>query len=120
MYVWIIQLESRDSVVGIVTSYGTEDRGVGVQVPVVSRIFFSPHRPDRPWGSTQPPIQWVPGALSPGVKRPGREADQSLKARVEVKEMWIYASSPTYAFCCFILRTRVNFAIVLWAVKFAR
>jgi hypothetical protein len=23
---------------------------------------------------TQPPIQWVPGALSPGVKQPGREA----------------------------------------------
>jgi hypothetical protein len=26
-------------------------------------------------GRTQPPTQWVPGALSPGVKRPGREAD---------------------------------------------
>jgi len=25
----------------------------------------------------QPPIQWVPGAPSPGVKRPGREADHS-------------------------------------------
>jgi len=28
-------------------------------------------------GSTQPPIQWVPGSLSVGVKRPGRESDQS-------------------------------------------
>jgi hypothetical protein len=28
-------------------------------------------------GPTQPPIQWVPGALSLGVKRPGREADHS-------------------------------------------
>jgi hypothetical protein len=26
-------------------------------------------------GFTQPPIQWVRGALSPGVKWPGREAD---------------------------------------------
>jgi hypothetical protein len=26
-------------------------------------------------GPTQPPIQWVPGVLSVGVKRPGREAD---------------------------------------------
>jgi hypothetical protein len=26
-------------------------------------------------GPTQPPIQWVLGALSLGVKRPGREAD---------------------------------------------
>jgi hypothetical protein len=28
-------------------------------------------------GPTQPPIQWVLGALSLGVKRPGREADHS-------------------------------------------
>jgi hypothetical protein len=26
-------------------------------------------------GPTQPPIQWVPVAISPGVKRPGRETD---------------------------------------------
>jgi hypothetical protein len=26
-------------------------------------------------GPTQPPIQWVPGTLSQGVKRPGREGD---------------------------------------------
>jgi hypothetical protein len=29
-------------------------------------------------GSTQPPIQWVPGALSLGVERPEREADTHL------------------------------------------
>jgi hypothetical protein len=28
-------------------------------------------------GPTQPPILWVPGALSPGIKRPGLEADHS-------------------------------------------
>jgi hypothetical protein len=29
-------------------------------------------------GPTQPPVQWVPGVLSPGVKaRPGRDADDS-------------------------------------------
>jgi hypothetical protein len=28
-------------------------------------------------GPTQPPIQWVPGALSPGVKQPGPEDDHS-------------------------------------------
>jgi hypothetical protein len=28
-------------------------------------------------GPTQPPIQWVPGALSLGVKQPGHEADHS-------------------------------------------
>jgi hypothetical protein len=35
---------------------------------------------------TQPPIQWVPGALSPRAKRPGREADHSLPSSAEVKE----------------------------------
>jgi hypothetical protein len=37
----------RDSSVGIETSYGPDDRGVGVQDPVVSRIFSSPNGPDR-------------------------------------------------------------------------
>jgi hypothetical protein len=41
---------SRDSVVGIATGYGLDDRGVGVRVLVGSRIFSSPSRPDRLWG----------------------------------------------------------------------
>jgi hypothetical protein len=41
---------SRDSVVGIETSYGLDDRGVRVRVPVGSRIFFSRRRSDRLWG----------------------------------------------------------------------
>jgi hypothetical protein len=41
---------SRDSVVGIATSYGLDDQEVGVRVPVGSRIFSSPRRPDRLWG----------------------------------------------------------------------
>jgi hypothetical protein len=40
---------SRDSVVGIATGYGLDDRGLGVRVPVWSRIFSSPRRPDRLW-----------------------------------------------------------------------
>jgi hypothetical protein len=35
---------------------------------------------------TQPPIQWVPGALSRGVKRPGREADHSSPSSAKVEE----------------------------------
>jgi hypothetical protein len=35
-------------------------------------------------GLTQPPIQWVPGALSLGVKRPVREADHSPPSSTEV------------------------------------
>jgi hypothetical protein len=47
---------------------------------------------------TQPPIEWVPGALSPRVKRPGHEADHSLPASTQVKKIWIYTSTPPYAF----------------------
>jgi hypothetical protein len=44
---------------------------------------------------TQPPIQWVPGALSLGVKRPGHEADHSPPSSADVKE-WVelYLHSP--------------------------
>jgi hypothetical protein len=45
-------------------------------------------------GPTQPPIQWVPGALSLGVKRPGREADHSPPSSAEVKNAWSYTSTP--------------------------
>jgi hypothetical protein len=44
-------------------------------------------------GPTQPPIQWVPGALSLGVKRPGRKADHSPPS-AEVKNAWSYTSTP--------------------------
>jgi hypothetical protein len=45
--------------------------------------------------TTQPPIQWVPGALSLGVKRPGREADHSPSSSAEVKEcVELYLHSP--------------------------
>jgi hypothetical protein len=42
-------LRSRDSVVGIATGYGLDDRRVGFRVPVGSRIFSSQCRLDRLW-----------------------------------------------------------------------
>jgi hypothetical protein len=38
-------------------------------------------------GVHQPSIQWVPGALSSGIKRQGREADHSPPTSAEVKKM---------------------------------
>jgi len=43
------------SSVGIATDYGMDDPGSN---PGGDEIFA---RPDRPWGPTQPPVQWVPG-----------------------------------------------------------
>jgi hypothetical protein len=50
-------------------------------------------------GPTQPPIQWVLGALSPGIKRPGREADHSPPSSAEVKEcveLYLHPSTPSW------------------------
>jgi hypothetical protein len=75
---------NRDSVVGIATGYVLDDRGVRVRVPVGSRILFFSSSRQALW-PTQPPIQWVAGGLSSGVKRPGREAHQSRPTSAEVK-----------------------------------
>jgi hypothetical protein len=45
-----------------------------------------------------PLIQYVPGALSVGIKRPGREADHSPPSSADVKNAWSYTSTPQYAF----------------------
>jgi hypothetical protein len=60
--------------------YFTSRRGLG--------IFLFTTGSRTALGPTQPPIQWLPGALSLGVKRPGREADYSPPSSVEVKE-WV-------------------------------
>jgi hypothetical protein len=49
-------------------------------------------------GPTHLPIQWVPGAVSAGVKQLGREDDSSHPTSAEVKNMWIYTSTPLYVF----------------------
>jgi hypothetical protein len=49
-------------------------------------------------GPTQPPIQWVPGALSLGVKQSGREGDHSPPSSAEVKNAWSYTSTPPIRF----------------------
>jgi hypothetical protein len=93
-HILLLQDRSRDSAVGIETDYGMDDRGV--RDPVGSRIFLMLSRPAL--GPTQPHIQWVPEAFSSGVKRHGREADHSPPTSAEVKKMWIYTSTPPYAF----------------------
>jgi hypothetical protein len=57
-------------------------------------------------GPTQPPIQWVPEALSLRVKRPGRKADHSPPSSAEVKEWvdeWSYIFTPQHIFMAWCL-----------------
>jgi hypothetical protein len=68
-----------------VSDYGLDDRAIGVRSPAGAKDFSlsSVSRPAR--RPTQPPVQWVPGVLSPGVKaRPGRDADHSPPSSAEV------------------------------------
>jgi hypothetical protein len=44
-------------------------------------------------GPTQPPIQWVPVSLFPGVKWQGREADHSPPNNAEVRNVDLYIHS---------------------------
>jgi hypothetical protein len=75
-----------------------DDRGVGVRIPVEPRFvyYFKSSRPAL--GPIQPPIQWILGSLSLRVKRPGHETDHSTSTSAEVKKMWVYTSTPPYAF----------------------
>jgi hypothetical protein len=41
---------------------------------------------------------WILGALSLGVKRPEREADNSPPSSAEVKNAWSYTSTPQNVF----------------------
>jgi hypothetical protein len=49
-------------------------------------------------GSTQFPIQWIPWAISLGLKWKGLETDYSPPTNAEVKEMRLYTFTPPYAF----------------------
>jgi hypothetical protein len=67
---------SQESSVGITTGCGVDSQSSYFLFSIVSGPALEP---------TEPPIQWVPGALSLEVKRQGREADHSPPTSVEVK-----------------------------------
>jgi hypothetical protein len=47
-------------------------------------------------GPTQPPIQWVPGVLSPGVRRPGRETNHFHL----VPRLKLHGTIPSHLYTC--------------------
>jgi hypothetical protein len=49
-------------------------------------------------GPIQPPIKWVLGAFSPGIKQLVCEADNSPPSCAEVKNAWSYTSTPPINF----------------------
>jgi hypothetical protein len=49
-------------------------------------------------GPTQPPLQWVPGALSLGINGRGVKLTTHLHLVPRSKNAWSYTSTPQYAF----------------------
>jgi hypothetical protein len=49
-------------------------------------------------GPNQPPIKWLPGALSPAVKRPSSECHHSSLCTAELKKAWSNTATPYYFF----------------------
>jgi hypothetical protein len=91
-----------DSSVGIATAlFGLGGRGLGVRVPV-GEEFSLLHVVQT--GSGGHPASYPVatggggGGISPGVKRPGREADHSPPTSAEVKKTLIYTFTPPYVF----------------------
>jgi hypothetical protein len=89
----LISYLNRDSSVILALGYGLDDRGFGSRQGLGTFLFTTASRPAL--GPIQPPVQWVPGALSLGVKQPSSETDHSPPSSAEVKNAWSYTSTLT-------------------------
>jgi hypothetical protein len=76
------------------TGYRLDDLCSGVRVWRMLQIFLFSTAFRPALGPTQPPIQWVLGALSLGEKRLRREADHSPPSRTDVDNTWSYTPLP--------------------------
>jgi hypothetical protein len=84
------------TVVFLFIPYGFDDWGVAFRISIGSILFTSPYSPSS-FEVTQSPIQWYWGFVL-GSKVGRAWTDHSPPTRSEVKEMWIYASTPLNAF----------------------
>jgi hypothetical protein len=71
-----------------------DDQGFKSWQGLVTFLFTTTSRPAL--GLTQPPIQWLPGALSLGVKQLKRETGHSPPSSAEVKNAWSYTFNSQY------------------------
>jgi hypothetical protein len=88
---------SRGDVIGIATGYWLDSRGVGVRVPV-EQEFSLLHVAQT--GSEAHPASYP---MDTGGSFPRHEADHSPPNSAEVKRMWVYTSTPLYAFMAYCL-----------------
>jgi hypothetical protein len=70
-------------------------------------------------GPTQPPIQWISGVLSLGVKQPGHKADHSPPSSAQVKNVWSYTSTPQYVLMAWSFVKHRDFTLPYLTFAFA-
>jgi hypothetical protein len=77
-----------------------------------AKDFLSSRASNPALGPNQPPIQWVQRAISPGVKRPGLEADHSPPSSAELGSAIAQAVSHWLPTAAVLVRAR------FWKVGF--
>ena len=105
---------SQDSSVSEVTGVGARRPGIVAPFPAGQDIVIFPQTSGKRLGTTDYPVQWVPGLLTRRVNWPGGEADHSSLSSVEVKEM---SCTSTLPMCLHgTHRDYVTFCLNLWRV----
>jgi hypothetical protein len=92
--------------------YGLDDRGFESRQGMGIFPFTTASRPAL--GPAQSPIQWIPGDLSLGVRRPGSEADHSPPSSAKFKNAWSYTYAPQYAFMAWCLVKKAQGQLYLY------
>jgi len=82
-------VKSQDSSVNTPTGYGLDDQMIGFQFLAGAGNFFLRHHVQTSFGVNPPPIQWVQGALSLGVK-----LITHLHLVLSSKNKWSYTPTP--------------------------
>jgi hypothetical protein len=81
---------------GIALGYGLDNRVLHSRQRLGIFLFTTASR--TALGPTQPPTQWVLGALSLGVNLPGSKADHSPPSSAKVKNAMSYIFTSQYSF----------------------
>jgi hypothetical protein len=88
----------RMSELSIVTSYGTNDSGIGIAILTVRKTFPFTTASRPAVGPNQPPIQRVPDAVSLEVNWPGPQTNHSTPSNAEFKNPWELYLQTAYVF----------------------
>jgi hypothetical protein len=116
-FTWFLpHFKSRDSSVGVALGYRLDDRDSRVRFPAAAGNFSLHHRVQNGSGTPQPPIQWVPGALSLGYSGRGMKLTTHIHLVPRSRMRGAIPPLPQYAFMAWCLvkhRDKFTFTFIL-------